>query len=208
MPLWPILVSLSLHGLLLVIPMGLGIGGGASGLGNSPTVPPRQTLTVHLERPTLLRGSSGVAGASAYGPERPAVKGSPPPAVTRQDDPFSGLAPATERYIPAHELNRRPVLLTPLTLGEGSENLESELNGEATYHVFIDRQGKVVGTRLESSSLPDRLNGQAERALRSARFLPGYQKGDPVPSMLRWQITVLAAGIARQSIVLDAPASE
>ncbi len=110
-------------------------------------------------------------------------------------------SPLPVKYYTRSELNRYPVLLTPLPT-DIDQDLELDLThpGESIFRVFINEAGEVVMVEPEESKLPAALTQRARQVLMKARFMPGYWSGNPVPSMLRWRFDVVPSSRANLHI--------
>ena len=94
-------------------------------------------------------------------------------------------------YFSASELNRRPVIIgnipsfknefSPATLG---------VSGEATVKVFLSASGKIDLIIFEENTIPVSITAEARDALSKTKYLPGYLSGNPVPSIVRWKLTL------------------
>ncbi len=88
------------------------------------------------------------------------------------------------------ELNRFPVLSKPFQLDIEGLGVAALFAGQADVWLYISASGAVVAVRTESSSLSPIALVSVARQLKRARFKPGYLSGNPVPSKIRWRVTV------------------
>lgn len=194
-----LLLSASLH-------LGLGLVPAGAGSGSIPPAPdpagarPGTGLVVRFAiAPRTIPESAPAPPRPEAG--KPAAGGKPAPA------PATGLMPLpTTVFLPAQELNRRPVLVSMPSLDEEAGR-HPTLAGTAGFRIFIDAGGAVVAVAVERSSLPDAVTAAAKQALARARFLPGYLHGDPVGSQMLWEMTLSPAlENEAEKIVLQSPA--
>lgn len=187
-----LLCSMLLHVWIFSLDGGYGVGS------NLPTLPGPLIVTefrrpvlpdslAELPVPTAVREVAAPAQRLAQSPvvgEQGQEKN-----ASRNDGKSS---PLPVKYYSRSELNRYPVLLTPLPTDIGQDpELIMLQPGEAIFRVFINTEGVVVLVEPEESNLPVVLTQRARQILMKARFMPGYWSGNPVPSMLRWRFDIV-----------------
>jgi len=88
------------------------------------------------------------------------------------------------------ELNRFPVLTKPLALEHDGLSPDELHAGHADVWLYISASGKVVEVDTQFSSLSPSALANITEQLKRAHFKPGYLSGNPVPSKIRWRVTV------------------
>lgn len=88
------------------------------------------------------------------------------------------------------ELNRFPVLEKPIRFEYEALTPDELQRGHADLWLFISASGRVVAVRAEFNTLTPATLQVVFNGLKNARFLPGYNSGNPVPSKIRWRIAV------------------
>lgn len=107
---------------------------------------------------------------------------------------LNGFGRMTERFLERSELNRFPVLKSPIRFDTADLRSEDLGWGHADLWLYISAKGRVVAVRVDDSSLSPAALKVAFRSVREASFVPGYLDGRPVAAKIRWRVMVTAEG--------------
>jgi periplasmic protein TonB len=113
--------------------------------------------------------------AAAPQPATPSTLASPPTRIAR--------AP---RYLAAHELDRRPQILSHVE--PHFPALALVPSGRVVLRLYIDEGGNVDAVTAESADRTGAFEATAREAFAAARFLPGIKDGVPVKSLVRIEV--------------------
>jgi len=95
-------------------------------------------------------------------------------------------APAAARYLPGHQLDRRPQILTHVE--PSFPTLALAPVGRVVLGLYVDETGRVDKVAVESDDPNGAFAASARAAFAGARFLPGMKRGVPVKSLLRIEV--------------------
>lgn len=95
-------------------------------------------------------------------------------------------APTPPRYFAAHELDRRPQVLSHVEPYFPALALAPA--GRAVLRLYIDETGRVDTVGVESADRTGAFEASAREAFAAARFLPGIRGGVPVKALLRIEV--------------------
>ncbi len=105
------------------------------------------------------------------------------------------------RFYDRSELNRSPVLEKSISFEYETLTPDEFQKGHADLWLFISKSGRVMAVRVEFNTLTPATLQVVFNALKKARFLPGYNSGNPTPSKIRWRIAVEnSAGFTTASV--------
>ena len=93
-----------------------------------------------------------------------------------------------QRYFKSHELDSRPMVTTPLDLGE--ENISPTKEGEAIVRFFINEYGSVDWMEIEENSLPEEMVAHLHEQKNLLHFTPGKKAGLDVKSIIVFKIAL------------------
>lgn len=79
--------------------------------------------------------------------------------------------------------------------------------GKALFTLFVDRDGRVVRVRVDSSDLPAEVEDESKQAFFKARFRPGMIDGHAVNARMQVEIVFDAPAVAHRSQSDAAPTS-
>jgi hypothetical protein len=148
-----------------------------------PTHKPQTGLPEKQQVPLVLRDAQVGTRAPVMGAE-----------TSESDSTSDGGLGATNfhavHFYEKSELNRFPVLTKPFKLEIENLGVDALYTGQADVWLYISASGSVEAVRTESSSLSPIALVSVARQLKRARFKPGYLTGNPVPSKIRWRVTV------------------
>ena len=99
--------------------------------------------------------------------------------------PASGV-PRAPRYFRAHELDRRPQILSHVE--PHFPALALVPTGRVVLRLYLDEQGSVETVAAESADRTGAFEAAAREAFAGARFLPGIKDGVPVKAMVRLEV--------------------
>ena len=95
-------------------------------------------------------------------------------------------APRAPRYLPAHELDRRPQILSHVE--PHFPALALVPTGRVVLRLYIDEGGNVDAVAAESADRTGAFEATAREAFAGARFLPGIKDGVPVKALVRIEV--------------------
>jgi protein TonB len=107
--------------------------------------------------------------------------------VEAQSAPTLSSAGDGDEFLDAKRLSVRPSPSTAISLPEPGGG---ETQGRAVMTLFIDEHGRVLRTRVESSTLAADYEGAARQVFAQAPFHPGMIDGRAVKSRLRVEVVV------------------
>lgn len=96
-------------------------------------------------------------------------------------------APAA-RYWRAADLHTRPQIMTHV-MPEYPVDLVAGIRGRVVLELAISREGAVDTVRVLRSEPAGRFDASAVKAFSAARFTPGVRNGEPVPSLIRIEVS-------------------
>ena len=99
--------------------------------------------------------------------------------------PAAGV-PRAPRYLAAHELDRRPQVLSHVE--PQFPALALVPTGRVVLRLYIDESGAVDAVAAESTDRTGAFEAAAREAFAAARFLPGIKDGVPVKSLVRIEV--------------------
>jgi TonB family protein len=108
-------------------------------------------------------------------PKAPATLAAPP-----------ASAPRAARYLAAHELDRRPQILSHVE--PHFPALALVPTGRVVLRLYIDETGAVDAVSAESADRTGAFEAAAREAFAAARFLPGIKDGAPVKALVRIEV--------------------
>lgn len=94
--------------------------------------------------------------------------------------------PRAPRYVPAHQLNRRPQILSHVE--PHFPALALVPTGRVVLRLYIDETGGVDAVAAESADRTGAFEAAAREAFAAARFLPGIKDGVPVKALVRLEV--------------------
>lgn len=94
--------------------------------------------------------------------------------------------PRAPRYLAAHELDRRPQILSHVE--PHFPALALVPTGRVVLRLYIDEGGNVEAVAAESADRTGAFEATAREAFAAARFLPGIKDGVPVKSLVRIEV--------------------
>ena len=109
----------------------------------------------------------------------------PPPAQSKPASPASKV-PRAPRYLAAHELDRRPQILSHVE--PNFPALALVPTGRVVLRLYIDEHGSVDAVAAESADRSGEFEAAAREAFAAARFLPGIKDGVPVKALVRVEV--------------------
>ena len=95
-------------------------------------------------------------------------------------------APRAPRYLAAHELDRRPQILSHVE--PRFPALALVPTGRVVLRLYIDETGAVDAVAAESADRTGDFEAAAREAFAAARFLPGIKDGAPVKALVRVEV--------------------
>ena len=95
-------------------------------------------------------------------------------------------APAAGRYLPGHQLDQRPQILTHVE--PNFPTLALAPVGRVVLALYIDEAGRVDRVAVETDDPNGAFAAAAREAFAKARFLPGMKGGVPVRALLRFEV--------------------
>ncbi len=95
-------------------------------------------------------------------------------------------APRAPRYLAAHELDRRPQILSHVE--PHFPALALVPTGRVVLRLYIDETGAVDAVAAESADRTGAFEAAAREAFAAARFLPGIKDGVPVKALVRLEV--------------------
>lgn len=131
----------------------------------------------------------------------------PDPVLRDPQAPASGLA-APPRYLPAEELDERPLIRTPVHPTFPAD--APAASGRVVLQLLINEAGAVDKALAEQADPPGVFDAAAVEAFASARFTPGRKDGNAVRSSLRIELQfgegpAMIAQTRRQDVPLWQP---
>ncbi|MDD2919242.1 hypothetical protein [Rhodoferax sp.] len=147
------------------------------------TAKPLENLPEKKEMPPAMTGTTADTQASGAG-------GGGLDSENIPDVGHAAVDVSAVHFYEKSELNRFPVLTKPLALDTNGLSADELQAGHADVSLYISTQGKVVVVHTEFSSLSPVALVHITDQLKQARFKPGYLRGHPVPSKIRWRVTV------------------
>lgn len=100
--------------------------------------------------------------------------------------PPSTTVPRAPRYLPAHQLDRRPQILSHVE--PHFPALALVPTGRVVLRLYIDETGGVDAVAAESADRTGAFEAAAREAFAAARFLPGIKDGVPVKALVRLEV--------------------
>jgi TonB family protein len=94
--------------------------------------------------------------------------------------------PRAARYLAAHELDRRPQILSQVE--PYFPALALVPTGRVVLRLYIDEHGGVDSVTAESADRTGAFEAAAREAFAAARFLPGMKDGMPVKALVRIEV--------------------
>ena len=94
--------------------------------------------------------------------------------------------PRAPRYFAAHELDRRPQILSHVE--PQFPALALVPTGRVVLRLYIDETGGVDAVAAESADRTGAFEAAAREAFAAARFLPGIRDGVPVKALIRVEV--------------------
>jgi protein TonB len=94
--------------------------------------------------------------------------------------------PRAPRYLAAHELDRRPQILSQVE--PHFPALALVPTGRVVLRLYIDEGGNVDAVAAESADRTGAFEAAAREAFAAARFLPGIKDGAPVKALVRVEV--------------------
>lgn len=94
--------------------------------------------------------------------------------------------PPVPRYFAAHELDRRPQIMS--NVEPDFPALALAPTGRVVLRLYIDENGLVDTVAVESADRTGAFDVAAREAFSGARFLPGIKGGVPVKSLMRIEV--------------------
>ena len=94
--------------------------------------------------------------------------------------------PRAPRYLAAHELDRRPQILSHVE--PHFPALALVPTGRVVLRLYIDETGGVDAVAAESADRTGAFEAAAREAFAAARFLPGIKDGVPVKALVRVEV--------------------
>ncbi|MDO9201344.1 MAG: hypothetical protein Q8K34_16925 [Hydrogenophaga sp.] len=116
------------------------------------------------------------------------------PAVSSAISELDGFGRMTGRFLERSELNRFPVLKSPIRFDTSGLRPEDLGWGHADLWLYISAKGRVVAVRVDGNSLSPAALKVAFHGVREASFMPGYVNGRPVAAKIKWRVMVTAEG--------------
>ena len=110
----------------------------------------------------------------------------PQPAAPAKAAPRSTEAPRAPRYLAAHELDRRPQIVSHVE--PNFPALALVPSGRVVLRLYIDEHGSVDSVAAESADRTGAFEAAAREAFAAARFLPGIKDGVPVKALVRLEV--------------------
>jgi periplasmic protein TonB len=107
------------------------------------------------------------------------------PAPAALPSPASGV-PRAPRYFHAHELDRRPQILSHVE--PNFPALALVPTGRVVLRLYLDEEGSVETVAAESADRTGAFEAAARDAFAAARFLPGIKGGVPVKAVVRVEV--------------------
>ena len=108
-----------------------------------------------------------------------------PAAPAALASPAAGI-PRAPRYFRAHELDRRPQILSHVE--PHFPALALVPTGRVVLRLYIDEEGSVETVAAESADRTGAFEAAAREAFAAARFLPGIKGGLPVKAVVRVEV--------------------
>lgn len=108
-----------------------------------------------------------------------------PVAAPKLASPAAGV-PRAPRYLAAHELDRRPQILSHVEPHFPALSLVP--TGRVVLRLYIDEHGSVDSVAAESAERSGAFEAAAREAFAAARFLPGIKDGVPVKALVRVEV--------------------
>jgi periplasmic protein TonB len=108
-----------------------------------------------------------------------------PAAPAARPSPASGV-PRAPRYFRAHELDRRPQILSHVE--PHFPALALVPTGRVVLRLYVDEEGSVETVAAESADRTGAFEAAARDAFAAARFLPGIKGGVPVKAVVRVEV--------------------
>jgi periplasmic protein TonB len=133
-------------------------------------------------RPALIQARLADIVAAAPQPQAAARPGRGPNA-----SPPAPRLPA-ERYIPADELDVRPLIMTHV-MPEYPADIVSGARGRVVLRLFVSAEGTLDGLHVAHAEPRGAFEQAALEAFAKARFTPGKKKGEAVPSLIVIEVT-------------------
>ena len=92
-----------------------------------------------------------------------------------------------EEFVDARFLTLRPAPVELIALPQPGPD-DNRDAGNAVFTLFVDREGRVVRVRVDSSTLPEDIERQSRQAFLEAHFRPGAKNGNVVASRLQIEL--------------------
>lgn len=116
------------------------------------------------------------------------------PAISSILSEVDGFGQMTGRFLERSELNRFPVLKSPIRFDISGLRPEDLGWGHADLWLYISAKGRVVAVRVDGNGLSLAALQVAFHGVREANFMPGYVNGRPVAAKIKWRVMVTAEG--------------
>ena len=110
----------------------------------------------------------------------------PPPATPSRLASPATRVPRASRYLAAHELDRRPQILSHVE--PHFPALALVPTGRVVLRLYISEGGNVDAVAAESADRTGAFEATAREAFAAARFLPGIKDGVPVKALVRIEV--------------------
>ena len=110
----------------------------------------------------------------------------PQPAAPSKLAAPASTVPGAPRYLAAHELDRRPQILSHVE--PHFPALALVPTGRVVLRLYIDETGGVDALAAESADRTGAFEAAAREAFAAARFLPGMKDGVPVKALVRVEV--------------------
>lgn len=144
------------------------------------------------KRPAEPEPPNVVAAATTATPE------SPPTASSTQVQPSPPGGSGEDVFVDARLLSLRPAVLDLVALPQPRPD-DHRGPGKALFTLFVDRDGRVVRVRVDSSDLPAEVEDESKQAFFKARFRPGMIDGQAVNARMQVEIVFDAPAVAHRS---------
>jgi len=109
------------------------------------------------------------------------------------DSALSKNGTATEEFIDARLLIFRPAPTEVVALPQPEIN-DPRKSGRAAFSLFVNREGRVIRVRVDSSTLPEDVEQQSEQVFFQTHFRPGVLDGKAVNSRLQIEVVFDSPG--------------
>lgn len=146
----------------------------------TPSAPKQAPVVIGLNMSSTTTGGSFAApvGNSLYGRTEPKA---PDPEHAK---PYA----APTRWVPAHQLDSQPVVLSEVKIPYPPAAQREGIEGTVVASIVIDEEGKVVSAKVLSGP-GHGLNEAAQAAFSRFRFKPAIKAGQPVATEIKYKYT-------------------